>query len=77
MYRLLASDLFLIIHADQLNTCVQSSTKATPYELAFGQPPHSTVFPGVSKLVMEEDVEDILLEEGLYMYQSMHDLLAD
>ena len=40
--------------------------KATPFELVFGQPPRSTVFPGVSGLVMEEDVEDILTEEGRY-----------
>ena len=41
--------------------------KATPFELVFGQPPRSTVFPGVCGLVMEEDVEDILTEEGRYL----------
>ena len=41
--------------------------KATPFEFVFGQPPHSTVFPGVSDLVMEEDVEDILTEEGRHL----------
>lgn len=43
--------------------------KATPFELVFGQPPRSTVFPGVSGLVMEENVEDILTdpEEGTYL----------
>ncbi len=38
--------------------------KATPFELVFGQPPRTTVFPGVTGHVMEEDVED-LLEEGI------------
>ncbi len=38
--------------------------KATPFELVFGQPPRTTVFPGVTGHVMEEDVED-LLEEGM------------
>ena len=46
---------------------MQRTMKATPFELVFGQPPHSTVFPGVSALVKEEDVEDILTEEGRYL----------
>ena len=56
--------IIIIFSTDQLNTCVQRTMKATPFELVFDQPPHSTVFPGVSGLVMEEDVEDILTEEG-------------
>lgn len=38
--------------------------KSTAYELVFGQPPRTTVFPDVSGLVMEEEVVDILAEEG-------------
>ena len=36
--------------------------KATPYELVFVQPPRTTVFPGVSGHVNEEDVEELLVE---------------
>ena len=36
---------YLFLHADQLNTCVHSTMKATPYELVFGQPPQYS-FPG-------------------------------
>lgn len=57
------SNFFLIL-TDQLNTCVQSTMKATPFELVFGQPARNTIFPGVSGLVMEEDVEDLITEEG-------------
>ena len=39
--------------------------KATPFDLVFGQPPRSTVFPGVSGLVMEKEVEDLVAEEGM------------
>ena len=56
---------FFLFLTDQLNTCVQSATKATPFELVFGQPPRSTVFPGVSGPVMEEDVEDLITEDGM------------
>ena len=37
--------------------------KITPFELVFGQPPRSVIFPGIStKEIQEEDVEDILYE---------------
>ena len=39
--------------------------KTTPYELAFGQPPRSNLFPGATGFVMEEDVGD-LIGEGEY-----------
>ena len=39
--------------------------KATSFELVFGQPPRSTVFLGVSGLVMEEEVEDLVAEGGM------------
>lgn len=61
--------VFISVSTDQLNICVQRTMKATPFELVFGQPPQSTVFPGVSGLVMEEDVEDLLTEEGIYLLQ--------
>ena len=41
--------------------------KTTPYELVFGQPSRTTVFPGVSGHVMEEDVEELLVE-GLCLF---------
>ena len=58
---------------------MQSTMRATPFELVFGQPPRSTVFPGVSSLVMEEEVEDLLTEEGmtvLHVYYCNSDLLS-
>ena len=58
--------VFFPVLTDQLNTCIQRTMKATPFELGFGQLPRSTVFPGVSGLVMEENVEDLLTEEGIY-----------
>ena len=48
---------------DQLNTCVHATMKATPFELMYGQPPRTTVFPGETGHALEEDVED-LLDEG-------------
>ena len=43
--------------------------KSTPYELVFGQPPRKTVFPGVTtSIAMEEDVLDIIVEEGIKVY---------
>lgn len=33
--------------------------KATPFELVFGQPPRTTIFPGVTGHVMEEEVADL------------------
>ena len=56
--------LLFTVPTDQLNTSIQRTMKATPFELVFGQPPRTTVFPGVSGLVMEEEVADILTEEG-------------
>ena len=34
---------------------------SSPYEIAFGQPPHGTVFPGAVGSVNEEDVEELLV----------------
>ena len=34
---------------------------SSPYEIAFGQPPHRTVFPGGVGSVSEEDVEELLV----------------
>ena len=51
-------------YTDQLNTTVHGTMRKTPYELVFGQPPHTSIFPGIdSKEIMEEDIEDILTEE--------------
>eukprot|EP00731_Ephydatia_muelleri_P033267 Em0027g15a len=46
----------------KLNTCLHETTKATPYQLCFGQPPHSSPFPdsATTGSVMEEAVSDIL-----------------
>ena len=60
--------VFIPVPTDQLNTCVQRTMKATPFELVLGQPPWGTVFSGVSGLVMEEDV-DLSTEEGIYLLQ--------
>ncbi len=40
--------------------------KTTPYELVFGQPARSNLFPGVmsTKILLEEDVEDLFCEGG-------------
>jgi len=61
--------VFIPVPTDQLNTYVQRTMKATPFELVFGQPPRSTVFPGVSGLVMKEDVEDLLTDGGIHLLQ--------
>ena len=42
-----------IVRLPRLHT-VQSTMKATPYELVFWQPPWTTLFPSVSGHVMEE-----------------------
>ncbi|KAL5505671.1 hypothetical protein EMCRGX_G007137 [Ephydatia muelleri] len=45
----------------KLNTSLHETTKATPYQLCFGQPPHSSSFPGATTgSIMEEAVSDIL-----------------
>ena len=62
--------------ADQLNTAVQSTMKTTPFELVFGQPPRTTIFPGVTGHVMEEDVEDLLME-GLCCVCDVEKLLTE
>ena len=63
----------IIIIADKLNTCMHATTKTTPYQLVFGQPPHSSPFPGTTKgIVMEEAVSDILGAVhmcSLYLYK--------
>ena len=49
--------LYISIIADKLNTCMHATTKTTPYQLVFGQPPHSSPFPGTTKgIVVEEAV---------------------
>ena len=53
---------FLVSFIDQLNTCVHATMKTTPFELMYGQPPRTTVFPGVTGHALEEDVEDLLNE---------------
>ena len=56
----------MILLADKLNTSLHETTKATPYQLCFGQPPHSSSFPGATTgSIMEEAVSDIL---GMYIY---------
>ena len=62
--------------ADQLNTAVQSTMKTTPVELVFGQPPRTTIFPGVTGHVMEEDVEELLME-GLCCVCDVEELLTE
>ncbi len=38
--------------------------KTTPYELVFGQPARSNLFPGVTSTKILEDVEDLFCEGG-------------
>ena len=55
------ASVVIIIIADTSNTCLHATTKTTPYQLVFGQPPHSSPFPGTTTgFVMEEAVSDIL-----------------
>ena len=46
-------------HVDTINAQVHSSTKHTPFELVFGQPPRSVVVPDarLKGLINEEDLE--------------------
>ena len=48
----------IIIIADKLNTCMP---KTTPYQLVFGQPPHSSPFPGTTKYITA-DTCDVVKE---------------
>ena len=70
---------YISIVADKLNICVHATTKTTPYQLVFGQPPHSSPFPGTTKgIVMEEAVSDILGAVhmcSLYLYKNTCRLL--
>ena len=67
--------LFVIsTSVDQLNTSVQATMKTTPYELAFGQPPRNTIFPGTTGVLQEEDIQN-LLDEGI-MHDSANDLVC-
>ena len=59
--KILTSLLFCTV--DQLNTSVHATMKTTPFELAFGQPPRTNIFPGAVGIVMEEDIAE-LLDEG-------------
>ena len=49
--------------------------KTTPYELVFGQPPQSTLFPGVSGRVMEKDVEELLVKGCVCLHAYMFTLV--
>ena len=44
-----------------MNSTVHGTMGSSPYEIAFGQPPHGTVFPGAVGSVNEEDVEELLV----------------
>ena len=44
---------------DTLNTQVHETTKQTPYELVFGQPPRSLLIPDTT-LAWRIDEEDVL-----------------
>ena len=47
----------LSYHADTMNTQVHDTTKQTPYELVFGQPPRAIVVPDVNfQGQLDEDV---------------------
>ena len=63
--KIITSLLFCTV--DQLNTSVHATMKTTPFELAFGQPPRTNIFPGAVGIVMEEDIAE-LLDEGIYLY---------
>ena len=54
----------MFVHVDQLNTTFHGTMKTTPYELVFGQPPRTSIFPGVrGTRIMEEDIEDLLQDD--------------
>ena len=50
-----------VLITDQMNTTVHRTMGSSPYEIAFGQPPHGTVFPGAVGSVNEEGVEELLV----------------
>ena len=50
-----------VLITDQMNSTVHGTMGSSPYEIAFGQPPHGTVFPGAVGSVNEEDVEELLV----------------
>lgn len=55
--------MFWLYYIDTINTQVHEATKHTPYELVFGQPPRSTVVPGVDfqGRINEEDLQSVKL----------------
>ncbi len=60
----LISNYIICFLTDQLNTCIHETMKCTPYELVYGQPPRSSIFPGSNPgQIMEEDVADLLAED--------------
>ena len=49
--------MYLFISADTMNTQVHDTTKQTPYELVFGQPPRAIFVPDVNfRGQLDEDV---------------------
>ena len=63
-------DISIAINCDYVynrsteHLCTYAMMKTTPYELVFGQPPQSSIFPGAKGLVMEEDMSE-LMQEGV------------
>ena len=55
----LIGKLQLSIYFCQLNTCIHEATKATPFNLVYGQSRRAIVFPSVTAHALE-DVEDLL-----------------
>ena len=50
-----------VLITDQMNSTVYETIGSSPYEIAVGQSPHGTVFPGAVGSVNEEDVEELLV----------------
>ena len=50
-----------VLITDQMNSTVRGTIGSSPYEIAFGQPPHGTLFPGGVESVNEEDVVELLV----------------
>ena len=59
-------NVFLCL-VDTLNTQVHESTKHTPYELVFGQPPRSLVIPN-NKLAgkIDQDLGEVQIKSPMY-----------
>ena len=68
-------NVFLCL-VDTLNTQVHESTKHTPYELVFGQPPRSLVIRDnkLAGKIDEEDLGEVQIKSAMYTRQNLIEL---